>query len=306
MIYDLIIIGADAAGLSAGIYAGREKLKTLILTKKLGGQSFYTDHIENYPGFLKISGTELILKMTEQAEKFGLVIKEGEEVLSIKKTGGYFLAETKNDRYETKSIIVASGRHWRELNVPGEKEFVSRGVSVCSICDAPFFAGKNVAVVGGGNSALESALGLSKYANKIYLLQHRKKFKGDKAAQNKLKESGRVEFLTNAETREIRGDKFVSALVYEDLASGEKRELKVDGVFINIGQVPNSSFVEGFLKLNSQKEIVVNLQNNAASVKGVFAAGDVTNIRFKQSVIAAAEGVKAALSASEFLRDLRR
>jgi thioredoxin-disulfide reductase len=310
MIYDLIIIGADAAGLSAGIYAGRKKLNTIILTKKLGGQSLLTDNIENYPGFLEISGVELVSKMKKQVEKFGVPIKEGEEVLEIRfHTASAvnrisFVVKTKEKEHRAKSDLVATGMRRRPLNVPVENEFMGKGVSVCTICDAPFFVGKDVAVIGGGNSAFESAYDLLKYADKIYLLQHNDKFKADKALYERVKQSNRVEFLTNAEIQEIKGLKMVEEMVYEDIKSGQTKKLKVSGVFINIGQIPNSSFVENFLELNEYKEIVIDLKTNASSVPGVFAAGDVTEVKYKQSIVAAAEGVKAALSAFEYLRNL--
>jgi len=302
MIYDLIIIGADSAGLSAGIYAGRKKMNTLILSEKLGGQSLYTDSIENYPGFLKISGAELISKFKKQADSFGTIIREGEKVSSVSKDGDNFLIKTDKNEYNAKSVIVATGRTWRKLGVPGETELMSKGVSVCAICDAPFFAGKEVAVIGGGNSAFDSAYDLLGYASKIYVVYYREKFKGDEDMYNKLKESGKVKFVINADTKEIKGDKFVESLVYEDINTKEKKELKVGGVFVNIGQIPNSSFVENFVDLNEYKEIKINPKTNETSVKGIFAAGDVTDVLYKQSIVAAAEGAKATLSVYEFLK----
>lgn len=303
MVYDLIIIGSDAAGLTAGLYAGRKKLNTVILTKKLGGQSLYTDRIENFPGFLTIAGAELVSKIKEQVDKFGVAIEEGKEVIGFAKDGQFFIIKTSEDAYRAKAIIVATGSHWRSLGVPGEKEYMGKGVSICAICDAPFYKDKDVAVVGGGNSAFESAQDLLDYANKIYLLQHRDKFIGDKSVQTVLEKSGKVEFITNAETREIVGAKTVESLVYEDLLSQQKKELKVDGVFVNIGLIPNSAFAENFLKLNERKEIVIDPKTNSTSVEGVFAAGDVTDIKYKQFVVAAAEGAKAALSAFKYLRN---
>lgn len=297
MIYDLIIIGGDAAGLTAGIYAGRKKVNALILTKKSGGQSLLTDSIENYPGFLKISGLELIGKLKEQVQKFGVPTEE-KEVTDISGEINNFVVKTNDGDYNTKTIIIASGSRWRPLNVPGEKEFMGKGVSICTICDAPFFSGKDVAVIGGGNSALESANDLLKYAKKIYVLQHKEEFVGDSILLDKLKKEKKIEFFTNAETREIKGSKFAESLVYENLKTKEKNELKVSGIFINIGRIPNSSFAEGFVELNEYKEIVIDPKTNATSVSGVFAAGDVTDIKYKQFVVAAAEGAKAALSAT--------
>ncbi|MFC1756870.1 NAD(P)/FAD-dependent oxidoreductase [Patescibacteria group bacterium] len=301
--YDLIIIGGDSAGLAAGIYAGRKKMKTLILTEKLGGQSLFTDSIENYPGFLEISGIELVTKFKSQVDKFGAEFKDSEKVGSVSKEGNTFTVKTEKGDYNSKSIIIATGSQWKRLGVIGEEKFISKGVSFCAICDAPFYSGKDVAVVGGGNSALDSAYDLLDYAKKIYILQHREKFKGDKAMIDKLKESGKVEFLTSAKTKEIKGDKFVEGLVYEDLKTKETKELKVGGVFVNIGQVPNSSFVKDLVDLNERKEIIIDHKTNSTSLEGAFAAGDVSDVVFKQSIIASAEGVKSTLSAYEYLKN---
>jgi len=300
MVHDLIIVGGDSAGLSAGIYAGRKKMKALILAKKIGGQSFFADSVENYPGFLEISGQDLISRMKEQVEKFGVPIQE-EEVVSISKNQQLFLVKIKNGEFRARAVVIASGSHWKTLDVPGERGFIGKGVSVCAICDAPFFGGKDVAVIGGGNAAFESAYSLLKYASKVYIVQHADKFIGDQALRDKLEKSGKVQFLANAETKEIKGDKTVDSLIYEDLKTGKMVELKVGGVFINIGRLPNSSFVGDFLELNRRGEIVIDHQTNAASVPGIFAAGDVTDIKYKQLIVAAAEGAKAALSAYEYL-----
>ncbi len=302
MIHDLIIIGADSAGLSAGIYAGRKKMDTLILSKKLGGQSVYTNSIENYPGFLKISGAKLISKFKEQVDSFGVTLKTSEKVASISKEEKNFLVKSDKGEYQSKSVIIATGRAWRKLGVPGELEFMSKGVSVCAICDAPFFSGKDVAVIGGGNSAFDSAYDLLQYASKIYVIHYKEKFKGDEDVYNKLKESGKVEFIINADTKEIKGDRFVESLVYENTNTKKREELRVGGVFVNIGQIPNSSFVKNLVDLNEYREIKINPKTNETSVKGIFSAGDVTDVLYKQSIVAAAEGVKSTLSVYEFLK----
>lgn len=305
--YDLIIIGGASAGLSAAIYAARKKLNFVMLTEKTGGQSLLTDKIENYPGFEEIAGFELVRKMETHAKKYGTKILEGEEyeVLKIEKTDKSFRVFTKKgEKMETKSVIVASGKRPRFLNAPGEKEFTGKGVTYCSICDAPIFQGKNTAVVGGGNSGMESALDLLNYSPKIYVLEYDSKIRGDEVSQEKLRRSGKVEFIINAKIVEIRGDKFVSALAYKDRATGEKKELKVEGVFINVGQIPNTDFLKGFLELNEFNEIVVNGKTGETSVPGVFAAGDATDIPFKQCVIAAGQGAASALSAHKYLQGL--
>jgi thioredoxin-disulfide reductase len=305
MLYDLIIIGAGPAGLTAGIYAGRKKIKTLILTKQIGGQSL-SYIIENYPGIPKISGMELVEKMKAQVEEHGIEIKDNEEISGIGKKNNNFLIKTKDSSFETKAIIVASGKIPRKLDVLGAEKFEGKGVSFCTICDAPLFSKKNVAIIGGGNSALMSAMDLLPYAEKIYILQHRQRFIGDEILQEKLKNSGKVKFITDAETRKVKGTDFVNSLVYEDLSARGgpafgRKELAVQGVFVNIGYVPNTSFVKNFLKLNEKEEIIIDPETNETSVKGIFAAGDVTNIPYKQYIIAAAEGAKASLSAYHYL-----
>jgi thioredoxin-disulfide reductase len=296
MIFNLVIIGGGPAALTAGIYATRKKLKTLILAKQVGGQTLLAENIENFPGFEKISGKELIEKMRMQNEKYGVEIKEGIEIVTIKKENKDFLIELKNgEKIETKSIIIATGKNPRRLNIPGEKEFAGRGVSFCSTCDAPLFDKKEVAVIGGGNSGLAAALDLANYATKIYILDSLPKMAGDELLIEKLKQDKKVKFIVNAEVKEIKGDKFVESIVYNN------KELPVGGIFINIGWIPATEFLKGFVNLNEEGEIIVDSKTNETSIKGVFGAGDVTDVKYKQCVIAAAEGAKAALSAYNYL-----
>ncbi len=305
MTYDMIIIGGASAGLTAGIYAGRKKLKTVILAKQVGGQSLLTDTIENFPGFDQISGKELISKMRAQAEKYDVEINEGVEVESVEKQAAgdeRFSVKIKNgETIEAKSIILATGKNPRRLGIPGEKEFENKGVSFCSICDAPLYGGKDVVIVGGGNSGLEAATDLVKYANKVYVLEYNSKIRGDELTQEKLKQTGKVEFITEAQVMEIGGGSFVEKISYKDLKTGEKKELSVGGVFVNIGWIAATGFVKDFVDLNEQGEIIVEHKTMATSKDGVFAAGDATDTKFKQCVIAAGEGAKAALSAYEYL-----
>ena len=307
MVYDLVIIGGASAGLSAAIYAARKKLNFILLTDKVGGQSLLTDSIENYPGFVSISGPELVKKMEEQALALGAEIKEKKLLKSVLKIDKIFEIETHDgEKYQTKTIIIASGKHPRPLNVPGEKELTGKGVSYCSICDAPLFQEVPVAVVGGGNSGLESATDSVPYASLIYVLEFGPKIIGDEETQEKLKKTGKVEFIVNAQTLKVAGDKFVDGLVYKDRISGEEKELKVKGIFVNVGQTPSAGFVKDFLELNQQGEIAIDHKTNQTSVEGIFAAGDVTDIKYKQCVVAAAEGAKAALSAYNYLQKASR
>ena len=303
MTYDLIIIGGATSGLTAGIYAARKKLNAVILTKEIGGQTLQTESIENFPGFEKISGPELIGKMKEQVQKYGLPVKSGTEVKSISETDGVFEISTNMpDEIKAKSVIIATGKNPRRLNVPGEKEFENKGVVYCSTCDAPLFGDKTVVVAGGGNSGLNSTFDLLKYAIKIYVMESEAKIRGDEFLQEKLKASGKVEFITNADIKEIKGTNFVEKIIYLDKNNGQTKELAAQGIFVNIGWSPSSAFVKGFLETNEYDEIIIDPKNNETSVKGVFASGDVTDIKYKQCVIAAGEGAKAALSAYDYLK----
>ena len=300
--YDLVIIGAASAGLTAGIYAGRKKMNTVILSKEVGGQAILTDTIENFPGFDSISGKELAARERAQAEKFGAEIREGVEVEAVEADGGGFSVKTKGgDSIGAKSVIIATGKNPRRLGVPGEKEFENKGVSFCSICDAPLYGGKDVAVVGGGNSGLESAADLTKYAEKVYVLEFGGRIMGDELTKEKLEKTGKVEFITDAEVMEIKGDALVEKIIYKDKKTDAVKELSVGGVFVNVGWVPATGFLKDFVKLNEKGEVVIDHRTTETSVKGVYAAGDVSDIKYKQCVIAAAEGAKAALSAYERL-----
>lgn len=304
MIYDLAIIGGATSGLTAGIYAARKKLNAVILTKEIGGQTLQTESIENFPGFEKISGPELIDKMKKQVQKYGLPIKSGVEVKSISKSGDIFeIATNISDDIKAKSVIIATGKNPRRLNIPGEKEFENKGVVYCSTCDAPLFGGKTVVVAGGGNSGLNSAFDLLKYAVKIYVMENSGKIIGDEFLQEKLKSSGKVEFMTDAEIKEIKGSNLMEKIVYLDKKNNQTKELEAQGLFVNIGWSPSSAFVKGFLKTNEYGEIIIDPKTNETSVKGVFASGDVTDVKYKQCVIAAGEGAKAALSAYDYLKN---
>ena len=303
MIYDLVIIGGATSGLTAGIYAARKKLNAVILTKEIGGQTLQTESIENFPGFEKISGPELIDKMKEQVQKYGLPIKSGTEVKSISKIGDIFEISTNMpDEIKAKSVIIATGKNPRRLNVPGEKEFENKGVVYCSTCDAPLFGGKTVVVAGGGNSGLNSAFDLLKYAIKIYVMESDTKIRGDEFLQEKLKASGKVEFIIGAEIKEIKGSAFMEKIIYLDKKNSQTKELSAQGIFVNVGWSPSSAFVKDFLETNEYGEIIIDPKTNETSVDGVFASGDVTDVKYKQCVIAAGEGAKAALSAYDYLK----
>jgi len=300
--WDLIIIGAGPAGLTAGIYAGRSRLKTLILEEKLpGGEATVTPLIENYPGFEKISGAELVEKMTAQCKKFGAQINGLEKVASLNLTGEKKLVKTDKATYSAAAIIIATGTHNRLLNVPGEKKFQGRGVSYCALCDGAFFKGKKVIVVGGGNSAATSARYLSNIAANVKLVHRRGQLRAEEAYLEVLKRQN-VEFLWNTEVKEIKGDSVVRNVVLVNNKTGEIRKLEVDGVFVQIGEVPNTEFVkEAGVEVDDGSYIIVD-DRQRTNVQGVFAAGDVTNKPVKQIGTAVGQAIVAATEAFGYIK----
>ena len=296
-IYDLIIIGAGPAGITAAVYAARKKMDILVITKDIGGQASWSGDIQNYTGYQFISGPELAIKFEEHMRKFNFEIKENEEVKELIFRKGTFLVKTDKDSYQTKTAIVASGKRSRELGVPGEQEFKNKGLTYCATCDGPLFAERDVAVIGGGNSALDAALQLIKIANHIYIINFTDNLTGDGIMQEKIRANNKVSILNNSLVKEILGDSFVQAIKIEE---GKKEKiLDVQGIFVEIGLIPNSEFTSN-LEKNERKEIIVN-QRNETNIPGVFAAGDVTDVPEKQIIIAAGEGAKAVLSVFRYL-----
>jgi thioredoxin-disulfide reductase len=301
-IYDLIIIGGGPAGMTAGIYAARQKINTLLLAKDFGGQmAKKAVGIENYPGFEEISGFELIRKFENHLKKQKVDIKI-DEAKQVKKVGKNFVVITKSkNKFESKAVIVASGADPRPLEVPGEKEFLGRGVSYCTTCDGPLFENKIVAVIGGGNSAFESAIYLSKIAKKVSILEYEDRVKADVENQEVLLKTGKTQIITSVEIKEIKGKKFVESIFYQDRKTGKKFVLPVDGIFVEIGYQPATSFVKGLVDFNERDEIKVNFETFETKTSGLFAAGDVNTGPYKQIITAAGEGAKAALAAYDYL-----
>jgi len=296
-IYDLIIIGAGPAGITAAVYAARKKIDTLVVTKDIGGQAALSGDIQNYTGYQFISGPELAEKFEEHMRKFNFDIRENEEVTKLDAKQNNFLIKTDKNSYRAKAVIVASGKKSRELGVSGEKEFKNKGLAYCATCDAPLFSGDDVAVIGGGNSALDAALQLMKIANHVYVINITDHLIGDEIMQEKIKKSKKVTILNNSQVIEILGDDFVNAIKIEK----DKKEetLAVQGIFVEIGLTPNSNFAVDLNKTKSG-EIKVN-NKNITNIPGIFAAGDVTDVFEKQIIIAAGEGAKAALSVFHYL-----
>lgn len=311
--YDVIIIGGGPAGTAAAVYCARKKLQTLLITESFGGQSVVSADIQNWIGEAHITGLELAKKFEAHVRSFPeeVTIKMPERVIRVskehcvKKEGKEvcdFAVETDNgNTYRGKALILCAGARRRKLGVPGEKEFDGKGVAYCSTCDAPLFGGKNVAVIGGGNAGLEAVVDLSPYAKKIYLLEYTDALKGDPVTQEKIKGNAKVEIILNAETKEIIGDTMVKALRYRDRASGGERQIEVEGVFVEIGSVPNSEMVNGLVELDRYGQVVIDSKYGTTSHPGIFAAGDITDDPYKQNNISAGDGVKAALSAYAYL-----
>jgi len=298
--YDLIILGAGPAGMTAGVYAARKQLDTLVITSDIGGQATWSDGIENYLGYVYITGAELVKKFEEHLTKFDIKI-EFTRVVRLVHDNGLFTVHTEDTReFTARSVIVATGKSPRMLDVPGEKEFVGRGVTYCATCDGPLFSGQHVAVVGGGNSGLEAALQLMKICPKVYLLELEDKLRGDEIVQNKIKGAQNVEILTRTTVTSIYGEQFVKGIFTRNLDTGETGQLDVTGVFVEIGLRPNTGFIKDLLTLNRWGEIPVDCASRTA-IPGLYAAGDVTDVPEKQIIVAAGDGAKAALGAYSYL-----
>ncbi|MBW2606999.1 MAG: FAD-dependent oxidoreductase [Deltaproteobacteria bacterium] len=304
LIYDVLIIGGGPAGLNAALYASRKVLKTILISYNIGGQVADTYDIENYLGFSQIETADLIRKFDEHVEKYGIEKLLGTKITSLDLTGKIKKITTgEGNTYYSRTVIIATGKRPRPLNVLGEKELIGRGVAYCSTCDAPLFAGADVAVIGGGNSALEAVIDLAKVANKIFMVSLTP-LTGDPILINKVSSLSKVSIFTKHDTTRVIGDSNVKEIEIKSLDTGEVSRLKVEGVFIEIGLLPNSDIVIDTLETNRQGEIIID-NVCRTGITGVFACGDVTSIPYKQVIIAAGEGAKAALSAYDYLNKQR-
>ncbi len=316
-VYDTIIIGAGIAGCTAAIYAARKRMNFLLITEKFGGQFFESGEVLNYPGIVKTTGAEFSKVMEEQLKFNGVTVNEGIVVEKIFKKGKYFVIKAdlngKEKNYLAKSVIIATGSHPRKLNVPGEEKFKKRGLTYCAICDGPLFTRKDVAVIGGGDSALEAVDFLDKIAKKIYLVVRGDKLKAHEYLQEKIKNNPKVQVLFNSNTTEIVGNRFVTGIKYESGSSvkgnkeikGKKKikelkELKVQGIFVEIGRTANTDFVKNLVKVDEHGHIIVDCQTNT-SLPGIFAAGDCSSVHEYQYVISAGTACLALLKAAKYL-----
>ncbi len=307
MEYDLIIIGGGPAGVAAGVYASRKRLKTLFLTESFGGQSIVSDGIENWIGSVKISGPELAENLKKHLVAYAgdiVTIKEGERVETVtansanhtegqEKTSARFIVKTAKGEYKTKTVLVATGSYRRKLTVPGADTFEHKGITYCASCDGPIFADQDVVVIGGGNAAFESSAQLLAYAKSVTLLNRSDDFRADPVTVKKVLSNPKMKAILNAELAEVKGDSFVTSLVYTNTETKEKVELATGGIFVEIGLLPTTSFVENLVQLTPYKQIVVDPRNQRTSVSGVWAAGDCTDGIYHQNNIAAGDAVKA-------------
>ncbi|MDF2635516.1 MAG: Thioredoxin-disulfide reductase [Pelosinus sp.] len=298
--YDLIIIGGGPAGLTAAVYAARKKMNTLLVTKEYGGQLMWTKEIENYMGYQFISGPELMGKFEEQVKRFAVVTKYEEVNGLIVNEDGTFVVKTDQNEYQSKTVILATGKRPRGLDIPGEKEFTGRGVSYCATCDGPFFDSKEVAVIGGGNSAVQAALEMSKIANTVYLVVRNDHYIAEPIILEKMKLVTNIIEMIGYESEGIYGNEVVEKITIREIATGKIQDLTVDGVFVEIGLEPNSEYVEDIVRMNTKKELMVDCRSRT-SIPGIYAAGDITDGPDKQIVIAAGDGAKSALMAYDYL-----
>jgi thioredoxin reductase (NADPH) len=294
MDFDIIIIGAGPAGLGAGLYAARRNLKTLILSENIGGQMALAHIVENYPGVEPMTGMDLAEKMKEQVERFGCKIKL-ETVIDLELKDEIKKVKTRENTYKAKAVIIATGSHYRRLEAEGEEKFIGKGVSYCSTCDGPLFKGKKVAVIGGSDSAITAAVYLSEIASETYLIHRRDQFRAEEANVEHLKKTP-VKIIWNSVVDKIEGDKLVKKIIIKNVNTNETKELKIDGVFIEVGEVPTTEIAKATgIEVNEKNFIKVN-EKFETNIKRVYAIGDVTGI-FAQIVTAASDGARAATNA---------
>jgi alkyl hydroperoxide reductase subunit F len=300
---ELIIIGGGPAGMTAAVYAARKKIKTLLLARDIGGQVVTTSWIENYMGYQYIEGIELVEKFEQQLKQFPIDRRDGEEVTEISRFDNRFTVRTRSgESLQTQAVIVATGKKPRRLTVPGESELTGRGVSYCSVCDGPLFAGEKVAVIGGGNSALEAIDDLLKIGEGVYSVMDAY-FTGDTVLVDRVLQNPKLDVFPEHRVVEIKGNDKVEGITIQDIKTGDKKDLAVRGIFIEIGLIPNSGLVTEITRLNRTGEIEVNC-NCETGIPGLYAAGDVASTPEKQIIIAAGDGAKAALQAHRYLQRL--
>lgn len=305
--FDVIVIGGGPAGLTAGIYLSRAKVNTLILNEgTAGGQMVLTHEIANYPGVESINGYQLSSIMKKQAVSFGCTVKANVKITSMDLKGEEKIIEVNGkDTYRANAIILATGGRSRTIGAPGEDKFKGMGISYCATCDGDFFQDKNIIVVGGGNSALEEAVALTKFAASVTIVHQFDHFQAFESAVQEAKENPKISFIMESEIQEFIGEQNLQKVIIKNMRTGELREIKIDGVFILIGYVPSTEKVKGMVELNDRNEIITD-ENLSTSIPGVFAAGDSRAKRYRQITTAVSDGTIAALSAIDYLEKTKK
>jgi alkyl hydroperoxide reductase subunit F len=298
MIYDLAIIGGGPAGAAAGVYAARKELKTIFIAKDFGGQSIVSEGVENWIGTIKISGPDLAKNLEAHLRAYAarvVDIKSGEKVVSVQRDAGsgFFAVTTDRGRYTAKTVLVTAGSARRKLTVPGAEKFENKGITYCASCDGPLFAGMDVAVIGGGNAGFETAAQLLAYCKSVTLIHKNDEFKADPVTVQKVLAHPKMKAMLGTNILEVKGDKFVTGLVYENKTSGGPKELPVQGIFAEIGSTPATDFLDDLVEMTPYKQIIVDPRNQRASIPGIWAAGDCTDGLYHQNNIAAGDAVKA-------------
>lgn len=303
--YDFLVLGAGGTGLASAMYAARLGLKTLVLGATygselpVGGVITTTNVVENYPGFTKISGHELAKKLEEHARSYDLVAIKNEKAAEIKKQKDSFIVKTNKAKYQTKTLLFATGTKHKKLDVPGAKEFEGKGISYCALCDGPLYKDKTVGVIGGSDSAIKEALLLAEYAKKVYIIYRGEKIHPELINMKRIEKNKKIEIINNTNVVEIKGDKKLTSVILDK----ESKELKLDGLFVAIGHIILSELAKLFgVKLNEKEEIIINHKTAETNISGIFAAGDVSDKSFKQLITGVADGCTAAYSAYEYIK----
>jgi NADH-dependent peroxiredoxin subunit F len=299
--FDVLIVGGGPAGAAAAVYAARKGIRTGVASERFGGQVLDTLGIENFISVKETEGPKFALALEEHVRHYNVDIMNLQRARALKPAGALFELELESGAIvKAKSVVISTGARWRNINVPGEKEFKNKGVAYCPHCDGPLFKGKRVAVIGGGNSGVEAAIDLAGIVTHVTLIEFDTKLRADEVLQRKLRALPNVTVIMNAQTSAITGDQKVNGLTYKDRATGEEKRVDLEGVFVQIGLVPNTEWLKGTIELSRHGEIIVDTKGQT-SLPGVFAAGDATTVPFKQIIIAAGDGAKAALGAFEYL-----
>lgn len=296
MIYDLTIVGGGPAGVSAGVYAARKELKTLFITKDWNSQSTVSEGIENWIGTIKISGADFAKSLESHLRAYAkdsVKINVGESVEKVEKSTNGFKITTNKGTYESKTVLITAGSFRKKLEAKGADTFEHKGLTYCASCDGPLFAGQDVVVIGGGNAAFESASQLLAYCKSVTLINRSEQFRADPVTIEAVSKNPHFKIITNAISKEVKGDKFVNAFVYTDAKTNTDTELKVSGIFVEIGSIPTTYFVKDLVKLTQYNQVIVDPRNQRTSVEGIWAAGDCTDGLYHQNNIAAGDAVKA-------------